>query len=268
MIMSTTKMSSIDISIFKVPTQTSYEDRVALETIRSFLSAKVPSYNYLELGSYRGGTLLPHLTSTNCNRILSVDRRVSFQPDERRAKGYSYEGITTSSLIKELRRHVDDPECFRKLETYDGIIDDLNPQIIQKQYPEGFHLCFLDAEHTNEAVFSDFIYTYRLAASDSVIMLHDSWMIGSGIKNIIFYLQFIKVPFYFRQIKDTVTAFFLGSYANQDHLPETIRSVPFDQEAYFKEINDIIWNQREIEVIKSVSIRTLIKQLGIRIMGK
>jgi hypothetical protein len=262
--MTTTKTSSVDISVFKAPTQTSNKDRVALETIRTFISAKVPSYNYLELGSYLGGTLLPHLVSPNCNRILSVDRRVSFQPDERRAAGYSYEGITTSDLKNELRRHVEDSECFSKLETYDGMIDELDPQIIQKKYPAGFHLCFIDAEHTNEAVFSDFMYTYQLAASDSVIMLHDSWMLGSGIKNIICYLQFIKAPFYFRQIKDTVTAFFLGSYANQDHLPMTICSVPFDQEGYFKEINNSLWSYRE----ETISGRTLVKQLTKKVMRK
>ncbi len=260
--------SSIDISIFKAPTQTSNDDRVALETIRAFVSDKGFQYNYLELGSYLGGTLLPHLVSPDCSRILSVDKRVSFQPDERRTEGYFYAGITTDDLINELSRHVDDSECLHKLETHDGVVGDLDPQLVLESYPSGFHLCFIDAEHTNEAVFSDFLHTYKLAASNSIIMLHDSWLLGAGIQNIMCYLNSNNTPFYFCKIKDSVSAFFLGNYANQDQLPQEIRSVPFNKDDYFREINGALWNNRKLHIINSLSIKTLLKVIVKRIIAK
>ena len=206
-----------DTSVFKAPTQTSIDDRIALESIRAWLACKELKYNYLELGSYLGGTLLPHIVSKDCGSVMSVDRRVSSQPDERRAVGYSYEGVTTDDLKAELGRHVKDTDSLNKLETYDGVIGDLNPSEIRKKWPVGFHLCFIDAEHTNEAVFSDFLHTLQLAAPNSVIMLHDSWMMSAGIQNIISHLQNAKKQFLFSRIKDSVTAFFLVSMLTRNN---------------------------------------------------
>jgi hypothetical protein len=260
--MSSNILSSIDTSIFSIPSQTSQEDRVALEQIRNFISEQTTDYNYLELGSYLGGTLLPHVLSPSCSKVLSVDKRVSNQPDERRSQGYSYQGITTDDLMTQLRKNVPDSTYLNKVSTHDGVIDDLDPQLILKDYSIGFQLCFIDAEHTNEAVFSDFLHTHRLSSPDSVILLHDSWMLGSGIRNIISHLTFLKVPFFFRHLQGSVTAFFLGKYANPDQLPRSIHPGHFDQVAYFTEISNYLWSRREQEYIRNLSTSALLKVLS------
>ncbi len=84
-------------------------------------------------------------------------------------------------------------------------------------------------------------------------MLHDSWMMAAGIQNIICYLKSNNTPFYFCQIKDSVTAFFLGKYATQDQLPQFVRLASFNQEDYFRESNDLLWKYRRNEVINSLS---------------
>ncbi len=149
-----------------------------------------------------------------------------------------------------------------KLETYDGVIEDLDPQAILNRFPAGFQLVFIDAEHTNEAVFSDFLHAYRLAADDSVIMLHDSWMMGSGLKNIICHLEFCGIRFFFRRIRDSVSAFFLGGYANLDRLSNEVHPDPFDQEAYFREINNTLWVSRKEEYTRDLPASVLLKQLN------
>lgn len=256
--------SAIDISAFKAPTQTSDGDRVALETIRAFVSEVVGSYNYLELGSFLGGTLLPHLTSAHCARILSIDKRASFQPDERRASGYSYTGVTTANLIEELRKHLPDESCLDKLETLDGVIEDIDVKATQEKYSSGFQLCFIDAEHTNEAVFSDFLHTLRLSGPDTIVMLHDSWMLGSGIMNIICYLRFIGTPFYFRRVEDSVTAFFLGQYSDPRRLPRAIQDTAFIQEDYFKEANKALWDSRSKQMLRALPLKAIMHELARR----
>lgn len=267
MVMKATDTFAKDISVFSAPTQTSDDDKIALESIRTFLTDQGVPYHYLELGSYLGGTLLPHLVSPSCGRVLSVDKRVSCQPDERRADGYSYTGVTQKDLMDELRRHIDDPQCLVKLETHDGVVRDLDPQMTREQYAPGFHLCFIDAEHTNEAVFSDFLHTWKLAAPDAVIMLHDSWMLAAGIQNIICFLENNNTPFHFSPVKDSVSAFFLGKYAALHQLPSFIRSVSARPDAYFQECNHRLWNIRRRQVIKGLGTKELLKALTKKVMS-
>jgi len=260
--------SMIDISVFKAPSQTTDGDRVALETIRGFVSINASGYNYLEIGSFLGGTLLPHLTSPHCARVLSIDRRTSLQPDERRASGYCYKSVTTANLIDELRKHLPDESSFAKLETFDGVIEDIDAEAVKTKYLTGFQLCFIDAEHTNEAVFSDFLHTLKLSGPNTIIMLHDSWMLGSGIRNIICYLRFTGTPFYFRRIEDSVTAFFLGRYSDPERLPPAIQSRPFVSEEYFREANVALWDGRTKEMLRALPFKTLINELTRRVKKK
>jgi len=276
----TTELSSVDISCFKICSQTSPDDKIALELIRHFCAEQVPGYNYLELGSYLGGSLLPHLISPSCSKILSVDRRVSSQPDERRASGYSYLGITTKDLINTLSQHTSDSTCLKKLSTHDGVVQDLDPPSINQIYPGGFQLSFIDAEHTNEAVFSDFIHVQRLASPHSIIMLHDSWMLGSGIQNIVSYLQFSKIPFLFRVIKDSVTAFFFGRLADEMEARAELNQETPNFEDYMTRINAMLWNDRKSEILNNLtdeeisrllqhsSMESMIKHIGNRIKTK
>ena len=248
-----TNSFSADISCYKISSQTSPGDRAALEFIRSFISEQVPSYNYLELGSYLGGSLLPHLLSSSCSNILSVDKRVTSQPDERRVSGYSYQGITTTDLINTLTQHTSDTACLKKLETHDGVIQDLDPSSIFQRYPRGFQLSFIDAEHTNEAVFSDFIHVQKLSSPHSVIMLHDSWMLGSGIQSIVSYLQFLEIPFLFRVIQDSVTAFFFGRLADEIKTRKELNEEGDNLSDYITRINEMLWDHRKSEILNRLS---------------
>jgi cobalamin biosynthesis Co2+ chelatase CbiK len=261
--MLTNGIPSIDISVFKAPTETTDDDRIALETIRLYLADQGFQYNYLEIGSYLGGSLLPHLISSHCNKILSIDKRASNPQDERCAGGFFYTGITTDHLIEELRRHVENTTCLQKLETYDGVVDDLNAQSIFEKYPSKFHLCFIDAEHTNNAIFSDFLNVYRLVAPDSIIMLHDSWMLTDGIQNIICYLESQSTPFYFCQVRDSVTAFFLGKYSEPGQLPQYIRFPSFDRGNYFQKCKKRLWQIRKEEIIKNLKIDEIAQSLKV-----
>lgn len=86
-------MSDILLS-FPIQSQTSLADKEFLLNAMGLLSALSDGYEYLEIGSFLGGTLAPFLADPNCRKAFSVDDREREQPDER-GLNYSYRGITT-----------------------------------------------------------------------------------------------------------------------------------------------------------------------------
>ena len=69
---------------FPINSQTSVTDRLALLQVRSLLQRTLPSYTYLEIGSFLGGSLTPFLRDPQCTRVLSIDERNRQQPPEGR----------------------------------------------------------------------------------------------------------------------------------------------------------------------------------------
>jgi hypothetical protein len=66
---------------FPIPSQTSSRQTFLLGTMRLVRNSR--AYNYLEIGSFLGGSLTPFLMDTACKTILSIDDRGRVQPDER-----------------------------------------------------------------------------------------------------------------------------------------------------------------------------------------
>src|ERR1700690_4369966 len=89
---------------FPIESQTSATDKLALLQVRNILRKTLATYDYLEIGSFLGGSLTPFLKDPQCRRILSVDERNRQQPDERGVK-YDYSGITHQTMIDNLKRH-------------------------------------------------------------------------------------------------------------------------------------------------------------------
>lgn len=117
-----------------------------------------------------GGTLAPFLVAKDCNKVLSVDDRERQQPDERGPK-YDYAGITSQTMIENLQKN---GLPTSKLETFDGSVENL--PLSQSK----FDLGFIDAEHTDEAVFRDFVYLLEHMKRDCVVMFHDSSLTAKG----------------------------------------------------------------------------------------
>ena len=105
---------------FPIPSQTSSIEKLfLLGSMR--LARRMRSYTYVEIGSFRGGSLTPFLMDPACKMVLSIDERGRVQPDERGIR-YDYSGFTTKSMLDELIRRRIGTE---KLTTFDGSIDAL-----------------------------------------------------------------------------------------------------------------------------------------------
>ncbi len=177
-------IENLNLSIFRLPSQTTDNDRISLLRVQRLMRNWKPGYTYLEIGSYQGGTLLPHLLDQSCELAVSIDKRPDAQPDER-ARLFSYEGFTTERMLQGLRQYVPF-SGIRKLATFDADMADVSPFAIGAK----LDLALIDGEHTNVAVFSDFLSLLPALREDALIGFHDFDKINDAVKNIQSHLQF------------------------------------------------------------------------------
>src|ERR1044072_3278451 len=91
-------ISSLDLRRFeKIESQSTDNYKRSLLACQRAPRQLVPDYNYLEIGSYLGGSIQPHLLDEKCARIISIDKRPEKQPDERGAN-YTYLNNSTARM--------------------------------------------------------------------------------------------------------------------------------------------------------------------------
>jgi hypothetical protein len=182
-------IACLDVSIFRIVSQTSFDDRRSFLAIQDTVRRWKREYVYLECGSHLGGSLLPHILDPRCRLLYSVDKRPPVQPDER-GINYEYPDNSSQRMIATLSRHVT-AGCLAKLQTFDMDASALTSSHIQ----ENPDLVLIDAEHTNEAVFNDFLSLYRYCGPSTIFTFHDANLIMSGLKNIETFLHYNSVAF-------------------------------------------------------------------------
>jgi predicted O-methyltransferase YrrM len=217
-----------DLGFFPIPSQTSRNDRLLLLGLMRLGRSK-GTYKYLEIGSFRGGSLAPFLMDAACTMILSIDDRGRVQSDER-GISFDYTSITTKSMLDNLH------SCgirTDKLQTFDGSIHELAEKLTSdNKYTSSFDLAFIDGEHTDEACFRDFLWTLPLMKENSIIMFHDSTIIYKSLKLIMLYLDKMRHGYTFFKSSDSdVSALLFGDFQkisrNQYLGPEENQSIFF-----------------------------------------
>ena len=173
------RIASLDVSLFAaIESQSNAGDRSSWLAIQRAKRQSAESYVYLEIGSYLGGSIQPHLMDPRCRRIYSIDRRPETQPDDR-GQLFSYAGCTTEQMVARLRtvdvEHIDKIVCF------DGSVTDLDARDI-KEAPD---ICLIDGEHTREAVLADWAFCRDVCAADAVVCFHDAHVIWPAIERIV-----------------------------------------------------------------------------------
>lgn len=161
--------------LFPVKSLTPKRDRQWLAQLFELTRSQYSSYRYLEVGSYLGGTLTPALLDERCAEILSIDARPDIQSDSRSAN-YDYSKIQTANMLETLRAH--GLPNMEKLSTFDGSAKDCDFKNVR------YELAFIDAEHTDEAVFTDFLALQNHLTPSSICAFHDANLITYGLENI------------------------------------------------------------------------------------
>lgn len=196
---------NLDLAVFQsISSQTSDGDKTSLLACRNAAANLVDSYVYLEIGSYLGGSLQPFLLDEKCRLIYSLDKRPAMQADER-GLDYIYKNNSTARMLENLKKVSPD---LSKIVTIDGDVSEISPEkIVNKP-----HLCFIDGEHTDPAVFADFRFCLQVCASNAAILFHDAATIYNGLQNIIGFLNEKQIKFNAYNLPDVMFVIEIGDF--------------------------------------------------------
>jgi hypothetical protein len=201
-----------------VPSQLSGNDVNVLNDCMNFV-AKFGSYRYLEIGSYLGASLQWHLSKSNCVQVVSIDKRSRDKIKDERQIDYAYT-VTTQDMISTLKSN---GLLVDKLITIDGTVDDIPKDTM-------FDLVFVDAEHTNQAVYYDAVKCLESMKKDAVIMFHDDWIIYKGIESFEQHLLETQQTFCkFKMNGSDITVIVMGSFIEPFQSQLGNNSVPWKQ---------------------------------------
>jgi len=171
----------LDCGLFDgIGSQSTVKDKRSWLALQRAVRAAKPSYVYLEIGSYLGGSLQQYLQDPRCTRIYSIDNRTV---DGRHSANSAAAMLANLSAVA--------PDALDKLTWFDCDAGDLPPDAVR----EPVDLCFIDGRHTDEAVRSDFSFCLGVCAPDAVIYFHDAGVTRSGIRACLRTLKRLDRPY-------------------------------------------------------------------------
>ena len=183
-------IADLDLDLFsKIDSQSTENDKQSFLAIQLAVRNLKPGYKYLEIGSYLGGSIQPHLLDDRCSKIYSIDKRPEKQPDAR-GFDYTYRNNSTERMLEMLRAVPS--EQMDKLVTIDGD----SRSIATSQIEDKIDLCFIDGEHTDEAVLSDFKFCLDVLDQNGGIAFHDAQITYNGIASCIEHLEKAGIEFH------------------------------------------------------------------------
>jgi len=143
---------------------------------QEIVSARGP-YRYVEIGSYLGRTLQPHLQDPDCTAVLSIDLRPEVTADERGDLDV-YKDVTADDMIARLAQ-VCTPAEMAKLTALTA-----GSEVLAERPGDGLYdLALIDGAHTIEAAFDDFMNLLPAMSPDGLILFDDTSIVLPGIKN-------------------------------------------------------------------------------------
>jgi hypothetical protein len=238
------RIERLDLQLFNaVKTQAREGDKQSWLALQRAIRRSNASYTYLEIGSYLGGSLQPHLLDPKCTKIFSIDKRSFEAPDDRALSNkrifegpddrahldcvYQYENNDTERMLQNLRAV--DPNQITKIKCFDSDSRGVDPTLIE-QRPD---ICFIDGEHTSDAVVSDFEFCLKVCASNAAICFHDDNIIYPALSDIEHTLRTRNIPFAALKLLDTTYLIALrDSPVCQDY---SIRNLATDGRRYVRQ---------------------------------
>ncbi len=199
-------IGNLDLKLFeKISSQSNDHDKQSLLACQLATRELTDGYKYLEIGSYLGGSIQPHLLDEKCQKIYSIDKRPLSQPDER-GVDFTYLNNSTARMIENLRAVA--PDQTEKIVTIDGETRQLKPSEIKDKIT----LCFIDGEHTDEAVLSDFKFCLSVLDEGGAILFDDANIIYNGISDCLEHLKKVSINFKAYILPDKIFAIEIGNF--------------------------------------------------------
>lgn len=199
-------INNLDLKLFeKISSQTNDHDKQSLLACQLAARELTEGYNYLEIGSYLGGSIQPHLLDEKCRKIYSIDKRPLVQPDER-GVDYTYRNNSTARMLENLKTVA--PGQIEKITAIDGDTRSVKPSEIKDKIT----LCYIDGEHTDEAVMADFKFCLSVLSENGAILFDDANIIYNAIAGAIAYLKQNSVNFRAYSLPDKIFAIEIGDF--------------------------------------------------------
>jgi len=199
-------ISNLDLKLFeKINSQTNDQDKRSLLACQLAARELAEKYVYLEIGSYLGGSIQPHLLDPNCEKIYSIDKRPLVQPDER-GVDYTYLNNSTARMLENLKNVASDQ--VQKISTIDGDTRSIN----HSEITDKVTLCYIDGEHTDEAVIADFNFCLSVLADSGAILFDDANIVYNGIADCLAKLKQKSVNFRAYNLPDKIFAIEIGDF--------------------------------------------------------
>lgn len=197
------RIERMDLGLFaSIASQSSKLDRLSwLAVQRAVRSDR--SYVYVEIGSYKGGSLQQHFLDPRCRRIISIDKRGLVYPDNRGSA--TYKSNSEAEMVAMLTRL--DPGQSAKLQCLDAGVEELNPTDIEPKAD----LCFIDGEHTDTAVLRDFEFCRRISGPNAIILFHDDHITPVALMHVVEALDQEGVVFSPQKLGGSTFGIFLGN---------------------------------------------------------
>ncbi len=199
-------INSLDLKLFEqISSQSNDHDKQSLLACQLATRQIKADYCYLEIGSYLGGSIQPHLLDEKCVRIYSIDKRPLKQPDERGVE-YTYLNNSTARMIENLKAV--SPLQVEKVVTIDGETRHIEPSKVKDKIT----LCYIDGEHTDEAVLADFKFCLSVLDENGAILFDDANIIYNGLADCLEYLKDNSIRFRALILPDKVFAIEIGDF--------------------------------------------------------
>ncbi len=153
--------------------------RVAINVLTALQNTvvdKLDTYRYLEIGSFKGKSLLPHVLASSCKSCVSIDLRPAAAPDDR-GTVYKYDHFTADMMRDSI---VDSAGKTRakKLKTITSDSSAIKTDLKGKK----FDLVFIDGEHTVEGVLFDIENVRGVLAPNALVVLDDSPIVYPAVE--------------------------------------------------------------------------------------
>lgn len=246
-------ISRLDTALFRhVPSQSTPNDQVSLLALQCALRELHGAYHYLEIGSYRGGSLQTYVVDPRCVAIHSIDPRPPALPDAR-GETLNYRDNSAEAMLKALAQI---PGAdVSKIRTFDAGTDTLQAADV----PVPVDLCFVDGEHTDLSVLRDARFCLQVMKPDGCIVFHDANIVYGGIAQFIHSLEAERRYFAAYNLPDSLFVVELGN----GQLGETRPLSEQRNRAYVGYLWSMLendkyrrfWNRRSVALVRTLRRR-------------
>jgi len=170
------RLNALDIGLFdRIESQTWDADKRSLLALHAAIADRLGEFAYLEIGSYKGGSLQVFVADERCRRIVSIDPRPEWTPDDRPGEAVlAYERSSAREMLAALAA-VPGADVS-KVETIELGTEQIDPATLER--PD---FCFVDGEHTHGAVLRDARFCRDVLRGHGVIAFHDFSIVPGAI---------------------------------------------------------------------------------------